>query len=88
MNNKQKQILKSIYTDPIPSDIKWNDIEKLIESVGGEIFQGKGSRIRFKIGENKAVFHSPHPSPDTNKLTVKDIRVFLETSGVKPESEQ
>ena len=61
------------------------DIEKLIESVGGQISQGNGSRVRFKIGEAKATFHRPHPSPDTNKLTVKDIRDFLIVAGVKLE---
>jgi predicted RNA binding protein YcfA (HicA-like mRNA interferase family) len=85
VNNKNKQTLKEIYTDPIPADIKWNDIEKLIENIGGTVSQGKGSRVRFKIGELKAVFHRPHPEPDTNKLTVRDIREFLENAGVKPE---
>lgn len=84
MNSKNKQTLRSIYIDPIPADIKWKDIENLIESLDGIIRQGKGSRVRFKIGEVKAVFHSPHPEPDTNKSTVKDIRKFLETAGVEP----
>ncbi len=85
MNNKNKRTYDSIFTDPVPSDINWKDIEKLIESVGGQVSQGNGSRVRFKIGEVKATFHRPHPSPDTNKLTVKDIRDFLIIAGVKLE---
>ncbi len=85
MNNKNKRTYDSIFTDPVPSDINWKDIEKLIESIGSQISQGNGSRVRFKIGEAKATFHRPHPSPDTNKLTVKDIRDFLIVAGVKLE---
>jgi len=84
LNNKNKQTLRAIYTDPIPADIKWGDIESLIKSVGGQVKQGNGSRVRLKIGEEKAVFHSPHPNPDTSKLTVKDIRDLFENAGVKP----
>ena len=65
--------------------LRLTNIEKLIESIGGQISQGNGSRVRFKIGEAKATFHRPHPSPDTNKLTVKDIRDFLIVAGVKLE---
>lgn len=85
MNNKNRQILRSIYTDPIPADIKWSDIENLIKDIGGIISQGKGSRVRFKLGEIKATFHRPHPQPETNKSTVKDIREFLERAGITPE---
>jgi predicted RNA binding protein YcfA (HicA-like mRNA interferase family) len=85
MNNKNKETLKAIFTEPIPAGIRWREIENLIENIGGEIKQSKGSRVRFKLNNIKATFHRPHPEPDTNKLTIKNVREFLENAGIKPE---
>lgn len=87
MNSKNKKVLKEIFEEPTKSDIKWVDIENLVKNLGGVIIQARGSRTVFKIGEATNVFHRPHPKPDTNKLTVKDIRDFLERAGITPEKD-
>jgi hypothetical protein len=85
VNNKNKQTLNAIYTVPTRTDIRWEDIESLIKSLNGLVQKGNGSRVRFKIGNIRATFHRPHPEPQTNKLTVKDIKDFLEAAGITPE---
>lgn len=83
MNNKQKKTLKLIFSIPTPANIKWSDIESLFSSLGAIIEEGNGSRVRIKYKNIRAVFHRPHPSPDTDKATVKDIKKLLENAGIE-----
>jgi len=84
MNNKQRQTLSKILEKPERSDIPWPNIESLIIALGGEISEGRGSRVRVFLNDVKAVFHRPHPERVTNKGTVKSVRRFLQEAGVRP----
>ena len=86
MNSKQRQTLRAIFTIPIRSDIKWKDIEKLLEALGARVSQGKGSRVRVALNGIKAVFHEPHPEKETDKGAVKAVREFLENAGINSEN--
>ena len=61
LNNKQRKTLQLIFTNPIPSNIIWQDIQNLFIALGGRVSQGEGSRVRVKLNEVRAVFHEPHP---------------------------
>jgi len=84
MNKKQRQTLRKIFEKPERSDILWNNIEMLFISIGAEISEGRGSRVRVAFNDVRAVFHRPHPERVTNKGTVKSVRRFLTESGMKP----
>ncbi|MFC4737793.1 type II toxin-antitoxin system HicA family toxin [Bacillus daqingensis] len=60
----------------------WSDIESLFRAAGGEISEGRGSRVRVKLNGRFAVFHRPHPERVTDKGAVKSVRKFLEEAGV------
>ena len=83
MNNKQRKTLNSIFSTPTRADISWNDIESLLITLGTEVTEGAGSRIRCALNGEKAVFHRPHPERVTTKGTVEDVRRFLRNAGVK-----
>lgn len=83
MNAKQQKIYEKIFKNPVQSDIEWTDIENLLKSLGAEITEGNGSRVRIKLGNERAVFHRPHPEKVTDKGAVKSIRRFLDNTGVK-----
>ncbi len=85
MNKKQSQTLKAIFTLPIRSDIKWTDIESLFKALGGQVTQGRGSRVRVSLNGVKAVFHEPHPQKETDKGAVKAVKEFLLNAGIEPE---
>jgi hypothetical protein len=86
LNNKQRQVLSSIFTNPIPANILWQDIEKLFIALGADVTQGQGSRVRVKLNDVKAVFHEPHPEKETDKGAVKSVREFLLKAGFEPET--
>lgn len=84
MNKKHKRTLESIFATPVQSSIKWKDIETLFASLGAEIEEGRGSRVRILLNNEEAVFHRPHPQKETDKGAVVSVRRFLENAGVKP----
>jgi len=82
MNTKHKKTLENIYKRPIPANILWADIESLFVSLGAEISEGAGSRVRVKLYNERAVFHRPHPEKVTDKGAVNSVKRFLENAGV------
>jgi hypothetical protein len=83
MNSKNKKTLESIFDNPVRSDISWKDIEHLFSALGGEVSEGRGSRVRVALNGVLAVFHRPHPQKVTDKGAVKSVRKYLENAGVK-----
>lgn len=84
MNSKHKKTLTAIFADPVRASIEWADIESLFVACGGEVSEGRGSRVRVELNGVLATFHRPHPQPTTDKGAVKSVRRFLENAGVKP----
>lgn len=82
MNKKHAVTLEKIIEKPERSDIPWKDIENLIIALGGEITEGRGSRVRIYLNDVRAVFHRPHPKRVTDKGAVSSMRKFLKEAEV------
>ncbi|WP_309736502.1 type II toxin-antitoxin system HicA family toxin [Chamaesiphon sp. OTE_75_metabat_556] len=87
LNSKQQKTLLDIFTNPLKSDIPWKNIETLFVALGGEVSQGRGSRVRVIINGVRAVFHQPHPQREAPKGTVKGVRDFLKSAGISDSSD-
>ena len=83
MNTKQKKVYEKIFKDPVLCDIEWSEIETLLKSLGANISEGNGSRVRIELNGERAVFHRPHPEKVTDKGAVKSMRKFLDNAGIK-----
>ena len=77
VNAKHQKTWDEIFADPVRANVRWSDVEKLMMALGGEISEGRGSRVRVRLGANEAVFHRPHPKPETDKGALKAVRRFL-----------
>ncbi|HUA90970.1 MAG TPA: type II toxin-antitoxin system HicA family toxin [Terracidiphilus sp.] len=84
MNKAQQTTLAAVFTRPTRADIRWSSIESLIRALGGEISERSGSRVAARPNGVTAVFHRPHPHPETKKGAVDAVRQFLVNAGVKP----
>jgi len=84
MNRKHKKTLELIFSRPVSGNIKWPDIESLFRGLGAKILEREGSRIGVVLFGEIQVFHRPHPSPDTDKGAVTNIRKWFEKNGVIP----
>ncbi len=83
LSKKQRKILDQIFEQPVRSDVVWTDIESLLEALGAEISEGRGSRVRVALKGVRAVFHRPHPRRETDKGAVVSVRRFLSEAGVE-----
>jgi hypothetical protein len=88
MSKKHKQTLEAIFKTPTQSNVVWKDCEKLLISLGAEMTEGAGSRVRFVLNGVKANFHRPHPRKETDKGALVSLRKFLENAAVKPEEKE
>jgi hypothetical protein len=77
LTGKHRRTLRAIFEDPVRSNVKWTEIEKLLRALGADLSEGRGSRVRIYLDGVKAVFHRPHPEPDTDKGALKSMRRFL-----------
>ncbi len=82
MRRKHFKTLKAIFENPIRSDVVWNDVEALLKTLGAEITEGSGSRVRIALNDIRAVFHRPHPRKEIDKGALRSMRYFLIGAGV------
>ena len=86
LKKKHKWTLDAIFTQPVQAGIVWKDVEALLQILGAEISEGRGSRVRIALNGRKAVFHRPHPRKETDKGAVVSMRRFLTESQTRPAS--
>jgi hypothetical protein len=84
VSKKHQRTLEAIFATPVRSNVRWKDIEVMLQNFGAEIEEGAGSRIRILLNDEEAVFHRPHPRKETDKGALVSMRKFLENAGVKP----
>jgi len=84
MNKSQRVTLEAIFARPVGARIRWAAIESLIRALGGEVTERAGSRVAARLNGVTAIFHRPHPQPETKKGAVDAVRQFLTNAGVKP----
>jgi hypothetical protein len=84
MSKTKQATLHDIFVRPTKANIRWSTIESLIRALGGEVTQRAGSRVAARLNGVTAVFHRPHPRPETKKGAVDAVRQFLINAGVKP----
>ena len=84
MNTKHLKTLKAIFSKPTSASIVFNDIEALVVSLGGEVFEREGSRIKICIQGEQWRCHRPHPGKEAKRYQVEEIRELLHRIGVKP----
>jgi hypothetical protein len=84
MKRKHLRTLELIFSRPVSANVRWADIEALFRALGAEFDEREGSRVEVFLFGVVRVFHRPHPSPDTDKGAVAQIRKWLEENGVEP----
>ena len=55
----------------------------MLQSLGADVTEGKGSRVRVVLKGVRATFHRPHPQHEANKLLVKSVRRLLQAAGIR-----
>ena len=85
---KHERTLEAIFKVPVQSNVIWKHCEKLLESLGAEITEGEGSRVRIALNGVRAVFHRPHPQKEIDKGALTSLRKFLENAEITLKEQQ
>ena len=81
MRRRHRRTLERMRVSPTPVDIRWAEVESLLNALGVNLVERADSRIQLAKGTESIVVHKPHPSPETRRDTVRDIVKFIERIG-------
>ena len=56
----------------------------MLVAFGAKIEERAGSRVLVRLNTRRAVFHRPHPKPESDKGAVVSLRRFLTDAGITP----
>ena len=87
MNGRHRRTLGQIFAEPPAADLRWAEIESLLRALEADVSEGAGSRVRVALGGVRAVFHRPHPRPETKRSSVRAVRELLIAAGHRPGKE-
>lgn len=82
--SKHEKILQKLCRRPLPQDLSWRELEKLLKGFGFVKRQGRGSRVKFFIkGDSLSVIdlHEPHPEPEVDRAALADVYTKLVEMG-------
>ncbi|MFP3940669.1 MAG: type II toxin-antitoxin system HicA family toxin [Thermoanaerobaculia bacterium] len=83
LGGRHRKTLAAIFDHPVRAGVAWRDVERLLIALGGEISEGRGSRVRIHLNGVRAVFHRPHPRKEADKGALRSMRRFLSAAGVE-----
>ncbi len=86
---QQQKLLAKLATKPSPRDFKWNELVKLLNSLGFNSLgfkqiKGKGSRRKFYHTEFEKliIIHEPHPGNVLKLYQVNEVVENLKEIGI------
>jgi len=84
MKAKHRRTLQAIFATPTRAGIVFTEIEALVIAIGGEVREGKGSRVAFELKGSRRYLHRPHPGKEAKKYQVEELREWLKYLEVMP----
>lgn len=82
MSHKHRNVLESIFREPISSNIQWREVESLLNHLGATVEPGHGARFRIVLNRREFFVHHPHHSNEFGKTEIKHLRECLASAGV------
>lgn len=84
MKAKHRRTLQAIFATPTQAGIVFSDIEGLVIALGGEVREGRGSRVVFELNNSRIYLHRPHPSKEAKRYQIEELRDWFRHLGVIP----
>lgn len=82
MSHKHRNVLQSIFHDPLPGNVQWREVESLLRHLGAEIEPSHGARFRVILNRHEFFVHHPHHGNEFGKPEIKYLRENLAAAGV------
>ncbi|EBP0013677.1 type II toxin-antitoxin system HicA family toxin [Salmonella enterica] len=78
LSSRHRKTLADVLTTPPKPGIKWDDVVSLINTLGGKVKNGNGSRRKFVLMGSVYQTHQPHPGNVMDKGAVNGLREWFE----------
>ncbi len=82
MSHKHAHLLRSIFSDPLPANIHWREIESLLNHLGADIQPSHGARFKILLNGIESTLHHPHNSSTCSRTDIKALREVLTHAGI------
>lgn len=82
MHSHQRKTLARILANPASGTIRFSDVESLLEALGAEVTESKGSRVRFDLQGEQWHTHRPHPGNEAKRYQVRDLQELFQRLGI------
>ncbi|HEY6895890.1 MAG TPA: type II toxin-antitoxin system HicA family toxin [Rhodocyclaceae bacterium] len=86
MSHKHRNVLMTIFHDPVSSNIQWREVESLLHHLGAQVEPSHGARFRVVLNKREFFVHHPHHSNEFAKQEIKHLREDLASAGITPSS--
>ena len=84
MSHKHRNLLQTLFRDPVSANIHWREVESLLNHLDADIQPLSGARLRVVLNGVEEVVHRPHHSNVLNRQQVHHLREFLARARVTP----
>jgi hypothetical protein len=87
LKKKHRRTLERVFAHPVPSGLRWAEIEGLLLALGCTVVEAEGSRVRITLPSGATlVHHRTHglASGAQDKGSVATIRDWLKENGIRP----
>ena len=86
LSKKHRKTLADVFAKPTRPNVKWSRVKSLVVALGGTVEERAGSSVALNLNGALAVIHSPHPSPDMSRPSVRSVADFLSSAGVEADA--
>lgn len=77
MSRKHKNLLETIFRDPVSGNVHWREVESLLHHLGAEMEPLSGARLRVVLNGFEGILHRPHHSNVLNRQHIMFLREYL-----------
>jgi len=85
--SRTAKVLARLRRKPLPSDLRWDELVRLLQGLGMELTCGTGSRRHFEGSINGVLrrfnCHEPHPHGIVKQYVLRELAEKLDRWGVK-----
>ncbi|WP_018605086.1 hypothetical protein [Uliginosibacterium gangwonense] len=82
MSHKHLSLLRTLFQDPINTNIHWREVESLLEHLGAAIEPTHGGRFRILLNRQEGFISAPHHNSTCSRDLIKHLREYLGHAGV------
>ena len=84
MSHHHGTLIRTIFQDPINTNVHWREVESLMRHLGAEIETLSGNRIRLRLNRAEGVLHRPHHGHTLDRTAIRSLRGYLASAGITP----